>query len=132
MNGSEKTVQEYIDEIKRLSDLLAEKERSEGEALLFKELFPDTDKESIPDAVRAEASEKGIPLIAAYAIYERRRQLAAAAAEAHNKNNAGRSSGPLGKADNFGEALSIEQIRAMTPAQVRRHYKQIMKTLSNQ
>lgn len=132
MNDSEKTIQDYIDEIKRLSDLLAEKERIENEALLFKELFPDTDRESIPDSVRAEASEKGIPLIAAYAIYERRRQLAAATAEAHNKTNAGRSSGPLGKADNFGESLSIEQIRAMTPAQVRRHYKQIMKTLSNQ
>ena len=131
MNGSEKTVQDYIDEIKRLSDLLAEKERSEGEALLFKELFPDTDRESIPDAVKAEASEKGLPLIAAYAIYERRRQLAAATAEAHNKANAGRSSGSLGNADNFGESLSIEQIRAMSPSQVRRHYKQIMKTLSN-
>ena len=132
MNGSEKTVQEYIDEIKRLSDLLAEKERAESESLLLKELFPDTDRESIPDSVRAEAQEKGLPLVAAYAIYERRRQLAAATAEARNKTNAGRSSGPLGKADNFGESLSIEQIRAMSPTQVKRHYKQIMKTLSNQ
>ncbi len=132
MNTSEKTVQEYIDEIKRLSDLLAEKERSESESLLFKELFPDTDKETIPDSVKNEAQEKGIPLVAAYAIYERRRQIAASIADARNKTNAGRSSGPLGKADNFGEALSIEQIRAMSPTEVRRHYKQIMKTLSNQ
>ena len=132
MNGSEKTAQEYIDEIKRLSDLLAEKERSESEALLFKELFPGIDKENIPDSVKAEADEKGLPLIAAYAIYERRRQLAVAAAEAHNRINAGRSSGSLGKSDNFGEALSIEQIRAMSPTEVRKHYKQIMKTLSNQ
>ena len=132
MNTSEKTVQEYIDEIKRLSDLLAEKERSESESILFKELFPDTDKETIPDSVKNEAQEKGIPLVAAYAIYERRRQIAASVADARNKTNAGRSSGPLGKADNFGEALSIEQIRAMSPTEVRRHYKQIMKTLSNQ
>lgn len=132
MNGSEKTVQDYIDEIKRLSDLLAEKERIESEAVLFRELFPDTDRESIPDSVKTEADEKGIPLIAAYAIYERRRQLAASVADAHNKINAGRSSGPLGRSDNFGESLSIEQIRAMSPTEVKRHYKQIMKTLSNQ
>ena len=81
MNGSEKTGQEYIDEIKRLSDLLAEKERAENESLLLKELFPDTDRESIPDTVKTEAQEKGLPLVAAFAIYERRRQLAAAAAE---------------------------------------------------
>lgn len=132
MNENEKTVQEYIDEIKRLSDLLAERERTDAEDSMFRELFPDVDRESIPDCVTLEASEKNIPLVAAYALYEKRRSIAASIAELRNKNNAGRSSGPLGKYDNFGEALSIEQIRAMTPAQVRRHYKQIMKTLSDQ
>ncbi len=34
--------------------------------------------------------------------------------------------------DNFGEALTVEDIRAMTPSQVKRHYRQIIKTLSNQ
>ncbi len=132
MNDSEKTIQEYIDEIMRLSNLLAEREKIDAEASMFNELFPDVDRETIPDTVREEAETRGIPLVAAYAMYERRRQLAAATAQMRNQINAGRSSGPLGKADNFGEALSIEQIRAMSPAEVRRHYKQIMKTLSNQ
>lgn len=131
MNDNEKTIQEYKDEIVRLSNLLAERERVDAENAIFSELFPDTDKEMIPDSVREEAEARNIPLVAAYAMYDRRRQLAAASAELHNQINAGRSSGPLGKADNFGEALSIEQIRAMSPSEVRKHYKQIMKTLSN-
>lgn len=131
MNDNEKTIQEYIDEIARLSDLLAERDRIDAENSMFSELFPDVDRDSIPDSVAAEAKERNIPLVAAYAIYDRRRQIAAASAALHNKNNEGRSSGPVGSADNFGESLSIEQIRAMSPSEVRKHYKQIMKTLSN-
>ena len=131
MNDNEKTIQEYIDEIARLSNLLAERERVDAENSMFRELFPDVDRDSIPDSVKEEAEAKNIPLVAAYAMYERRRQLAADSAALHNQANAGRSSGPLGKNDNFGEALSIEQIRAMSPIEVRKHYKQIMKTLSS-
>ncbi|MBQ8743396.1 MAG: hypothetical protein IJZ03_08525 [Clostridia bacterium] len=132
MNEKEKTVQQYVDEINRLSALLAERERADAEDSMFRELFPDVDRESIPDCVTAEANEKKMPLVAAYALYERRRTIAAEVAEIRNQSNSGKSSGPLGRSDNFGEALSIEQIRAMTPTQVRRHYKQILKTLSNQ
>lgn len=131
MNENEKSVQEYIDEIARLTALIADREKKDSESLIFSELFPDVDADSIPDSVREEAKEKGIPIFALYAVYERRKHLAALAAEAHNRENAGRSSGPLINSDNFGEALSIEQIRAMSPLQVRKHYKQIMKTLSN-
>ena len=130
MNDTEKTIQEYIDEIKRLSDLLAEKDRASTEETMFAELFPDVDRDTIPDSVKEEALARNIPLVAVYAMYERRRQLAAVSAEIRNRANAGRSSGALDRTDNFGEALSIEQIRAMSPREVRRHYKQIMKTLS--
>lgn len=126
-----KSVQEYVDEIARLSSLIAERERRDAEALMFSELFPDVDLDTIPDAVKNDAEERGIPLVASYAIYERKRYLAEAAAKLHNLENVGRSSGPLDNSDNFGEALSMEQIRAMSPAQVRRHYKQIIKVLSN-
>jgi hypothetical protein len=131
MNEKEKTVQDYINEINRLSDLLAERERADAEDSMFRELFPGVDRESIPDCVTSEASEKNMPLVAAYALYERRRAIAAEIAEARNQSNSGKSSGPLGRSDNFGEALSIEQIRTMTPTQVHKHYKQIMKALSN-
>ena len=131
MNENEKTVQEYIDEIARLSSLIAEREKKDSESLIFSELFPEVEADSIPDSVRDEANEKGIPLFAMYAVYERRKQLATLAAEIKNRENSGRSSGPLINSDNFGEALSIEQIRAMSPMQVKKHYKQIMKTLSN-
>lgn len=131
MNENEKSTQDYIDEIARLTALISEREKRDSESLIFSELFPGVDTDMIPDALREEAAEKGIPLFALYAVYERRKQLAALAAEARNRENSGRSSGPLINSDNFGEALSIEQIRAMSPSQVRHHYKQIMKTLSN-
>ncbi|MBE6619084.1 MAG: hypothetical protein E7626_04805 [Ruminococcaceae bacterium] len=131
MNENEKSVQEYIDEIARLTAQINEREKRDSEAVIFKELFPDVDSDLIPDSVRQESEEKGIPLFAIYAVYERRKQLAALAAQARNHENSGRSSGPLINSDNFGEALSIEQIRAMSPSQVRHHYKQILKTLSN-
>jgi len=92
----------------------------------FCALYPEVDLASLPEEVTAQSA---LPLAAAYALYERRRAREAARAQAANLENAQKSSGSAHHDGESDGEYSLEQIRRMTPAQVRTRYQTILHSL---
>ena len=92
----------------------------------FCALYPDVDLHTLPEEVLSNST---LPLAAAYALYARRNALAEAKALEANLQNAQKSSG---SAQHDGESdgeYSLEEIRRMTPRQVRTRYQTILHSL---
>jgi len=97
----------------------------------FTELFPKVTLDDIPDEVYLRAETESIPLVAAYALYERKIQMEKLKIEEFNKKNAVKSPGRI-KHDGAAEGLfTLDEIKKMSPADVAKHYDQIMKSLEN-
>lgn len=116
-------------EVQRLSSLIRCREEADREAAIFSELFPDVDRDDIPDSVREDADRQGLPLIAAYALYARRSELAEKAAKLAGKSAAERSAGSVSGSSETEDFFTLDQIRAMTPKEVRKNYKTILKSI---
>lgn len=115
-------------ELAALRAELAEKERMLAEEALLAELYPGVIRSALPEAVEREAREEKMPLAAAYALYLRRRELAAAEGEVAARLAAYESAGALG--GDCGEPFySIDEIRAMSRKEIRRSYKAILRSL---
>ena len=94
----------------------------------FRSLYPGVTEDTIPDAVWEEA-RSGLPLEAAYALYERREALRRTAAEAVNKKNA---QGAWGRADTEADGfLSSDEVREMTPEEVRANLARITASMKH-
>ena len=87
------------------------------------ELFPNVRREDIPDAVWEEV-RRGVPLLAAYALHEKRRERR----EQINRRNALLSSGPIENATDS-NYYSPEEVKKMTPKEVRRHFARIRESM---
>ena len=116
-------------EIQRLSSVIRQRELSDREAADFAELFPTLNRSEIPDFVREQAKSEGIPLIAAYAVYARRLEIAGARIQETANRSAKFSAGPVSGSSEEGDFFTLDQIRAMSPKEIRRNYKTIMKSL---
>lgn len=94
----------------------------------FRALYPDTAEADIPDEVWDSVNE-GIPLAAAYALWTRREELRRQSAEAINRKNAD----GWGRAENApsAEHLSPAEVRAMSPAEVRKNYSRIVESMKH-
>jgi hypothetical protein len=94
----------------------------------FRELYPDLSEDDIPDAVW-DSVRGGLPLEAAYALYERREVLRRADAETVNRKNA---MGAWGRADDGADrSFSPDEVRAMTPQEVRDNYARIIQSMKH-
>lgn len=98
-------------------------DRMGEECAEFCELYPEKSPSELPDEVFA-SMRRGIPLAAAYALYERRRARLEEAAKLLNTENRERSAGGVESAK--GGYLSPDEVRAMTPAEVRANYQSIL------
>ena len=89
----------------------------------FCELYPDLSTEDLPDDVW-ESVRQGVPLSAAYALFEQRRRRTLEKAQLRNLENKQRSSGSVegGSADYF----SADEVRAMSQTEVRANYQKIL------
>ncbi len=120
-------------EVARLQEELAKKDREQEKALReigeFNRLFPDIAIKQVPDSVW-EMVKDGIPLSAAYALYEKRSTLSHMHAEEINRRNASLSAGKAGK-DTAGEYFSPEEVRAMSQKQVHQNYQKIMESMKS-
>jgi len=94
----------------------------------FHELYPDIDVGDLPDEI-TEQAESGIPLAAAYALYERKQFMARKKANKINLENAQRSSGNIEHDGSSDGTFTFEQIKNMSAEEVRRYYEQIMESL---
>ncbi len=92
----------------------------------FCRLYPDVVVGELPDSVWADA-RRGVPLAAAYALMERRQLLAQQQAAKANAQNQLRSTGALKGVE--ADYYSPDEVRTMTPRQVRENYEKIMKSM---
>ena len=127
----EDDVEALREEISLLRRSLEEKnmayERMSREIGEFSELFPDKNVSSLPDSVW-ESVRNGVPLAAAYALYEKRITARAAEAERVNARNSDSSTGPIGK--NSDESFfTPDEVRAMSRSEVRQNYSKILESM---
>lgn len=118
-------------ELAELKALLVAQKQAASEPTVdeaFRALYPDVSEEEIPDAVW-EAARGGLPLEAAYALHERREALRRSAADRINRRNA---NGAWGRTDTETDGfLSPDEVREMTPEEVRKNYARIMESMKH-
>ena len=110
-------------ELNALRSELDRLRRTQADCAEFAELYPEVPVSDLPDAVW-EGVEKGIPLAAAYALFQRRKAHEKSVAEQVNAENRSRSSGSL--ADARAGFLSPAEVRERSPAEVRKNYRNIL------
>ena len=109
-------------EVTRLNEL---QQRSRAELDEFCALFPNVSPLGLPSEVRAQV-ENGVPLAAAYALYEKREACRAAA----GKRSAEHSWRGMG-AESGGEYYSPSEVRAMSQKEVHKNYKKIIESMKH-
>ena len=118
-------VAELTDALTRQREML---QRMNRECTEFAELFPDTSLSRMPSEVW-DAVNGGVPLAAAYALYQvkqqRREQLAA---EVNARNRAMSGGGVSGTTE---QHLSPGEVRQMTAAEVHANYSKIIDSMSH-
>ncbi len=105
----------------------ADRKKGIGELEEFGRLYPDTELKDIPDAVW-EKVDSGLPLSAAFAVYERERSLLESLAKEVNQRNSALSAGNAGaspKSDYF----SPDEVRVMSHKEVRENYANIRRSM---
>ena len=117
-------------EIERLKSELARRDaqtdRFIRERAEFLELYPDADFKDLPDSVWKDVG-RGVPLAAAFALFERKRFCTEQKAFAYNTLNSQRSAGGLEATPS--DYYSPNEVRAMTPSEVRANYDKIMRSM---
>ena len=125
--------EELRSRICELEALLAEREekreRARAEREYFLRIFPEANPDSLPDEVNAQC-ESGVPLAAAYALYERIKQNELRAAEEANLKNAVSIQGSV--SGNFGESFfSADEVKKMSSEQVRKNLSGILRSMKH-
>ena len=119
-------------ELSELKSQIEEKRTREERALReleeFSRLYPDARLEELDEGVWERVRE-GLPLSAAYALYEREKELLASLAENVNMRNAARSAGGVGLSAPQ-DYFSPEEVRAMSGAEVRKNYESIRRSMN--
>ena len=130
-NERELTAEEMLKELKALREELLEKrkvfEKMSRDISEFEEIYPDKKVNEIPDSVW-ESVKSGIPLAAAYALYERKNAFRADVAKSINVANSSLSTGSIGRevTENF---YTPDEVRAMSRAEVKRNYSKIIESM---
>ncbi|MCL2518987.1 MAG: hypothetical protein FWF15_10535 [Oscillospiraceae bacterium] len=103
-------------------------EKNLAEEKEFRELYPDVEIEDLPDEVSGHTDE-GLPLAAAYALYERKQFMANKKADKVNLENAQKSPGNIKHDGTNDGTFTFEQIKKMSADEVRRNYDSIIASL---
>ena len=102
--------------------------RMSAECAEFSELYPDVPLSDIPDSIW-ENVKRGVPIAAAYALRERKDFIMRAKATAVNSANLRASSGSVDSSPSE-EYYTPDEVRAMSPAEVRSNYSSIIRSMS--
>ncbi len=118
-------------EIDRLRTSLSQKEEEQKKVMEemeeFSRLFPTTPIREVPESVWRDVGA-GIPLSAAYALYEKKNRIDRLHAEEINRLNAERSAGRAGL-HTANEYFSPDEVRSMSPSEVRENFKKIRESM---
>ena len=127
--------EESIDSLRaELDRLRTELERRDQENLRmqaelgeFSKVFPDIGLETIPAEVWSSV-KSGVPLAAAYALYEKKAAAYQKLTQSVNAKNSEQSSGAIGK-ESDSIYYSPSEVRKMSPAEVRAKYNIIIESM---
>lgn len=121
---------------RELSELRSEMERKDAENARmlkeyseFAELFPDVPLNKVNDSVW-ENVKNGLPLSAAYALYEKKASLQNRAAQLVNEKNSFTSAGNVRGASGD-EYYSPEEVKAMSGSEVRANFDKVIASMSH-
>ncbi|HOJ47661.1 MAG TPA: hypothetical protein PLD48_02170 [Bacillota bacterium] len=103
-------------------------EQIRREAKRFREVFPDVSPQDIPDSVW-DAVAEGIPLLYAYALYKITEKLNSDYAGKVNDENSARAAVKFGDGETE-PSFTKEQVEAMSPKEIAKNYKGILKSFS--
>lgn len=124
---------EISEEIEEKPSRIAEfeqKEAIEREYDEFKRLFPGVSIKDLPETVR-EAVNSGVPLAAAYALFEKRRAAEFADAENVNLRNSELSAGSVKEAVSNEIYYSPREVREMSPDEVHKNFSDILRSMNH-
>lgn len=125
------TIESLKNEIVNLKKLIAEKENEQakilGELGDFNRLFPDATIKNVPESVWRNV-EQGVPLCAAYALYEKEEAMRQFHANEINRRNASLSAGKAGR-DTAAEYFSPDEVRTMSQREVHENYEKIRRSM---
>ena len=107
----------------------AETDKAAREYAEFRALYPDADTEALPEDV-LKSVEAGLPLAAAYALYEKRMQKRSADIAAHNESTRQVSFGSVGKSPES-DYFTPDEVRAMSQSEVRANYSKILQSMKS-
>ena len=118
-------------EISELRKKIEAKEKEQEKILRelgdFERLFPETSVKSVPEEVWQKV-EGGVPLCAAYALYEREKKLAQNHANEINTRNSSLAAGKAGKGDSE-EYFSPEEVKRMSQKEVHWNFSKIKNSM---
>ncbi len=124
------TIEALQTRVRELEDALAARnalsERMTRECEEFEAYFPEVSLRALPDEVWGQV-RAGVPLAAAYALYERGVRNQTRAAEAQNAHNAAHLPGSPAQAES--RYFSPAQVRAMSRREVRENYDRIFESM---
>ena len=114
-------------ELERRQEFDRAQARMNSELLEFEEYFPDTDVRSIPKEIW-EQVRNGASLAGTYALFLRKNGLAEKKIGDFNEKNRRMSAGSLmnGEGEKY---YSPAEVKKMTPAQVKKHYDDIITSI---
>ena len=108
-------------------DRLSAQEKLEDDIKSFRELFPDVNADGIPSEVWEDVGN-GMTLTAAYAVYQRRKEILGQNAEMINQEVT--KVAPIGLAEADGETyVTSGEVENMSPSEVKKNYKKILLSL---
>lgn len=113
---------------KELEDTRIAYGRLSKECEEFSELYPSIPVTAIPDSIW-QSFKSGVPLAAAYALYEKKEAVAREKASSINEKNKNLSSGSLSKGKSE-EYFTPAEVRAMSAAEVKANYSKILTSMS--
>lgn len=104
-----------------------ETDRIAREYAEFRQLYPDVNPDELAEEV-LESMASGIPMCAAYALYEKRQAVKNAAAAAHNRATRQSGFGSVGRGSE-GEYYTPDEVRAMTRIEIKQNYQKILRSM---
>lgn len=121
--------EESTSELPRHTAVFSELEAAEAEYSEFISLFPKMKLCELPDQVINDITA-GVPLVAACALYERRREALRSVAAAVNEKNREAAFAIAGNGTQHGE-FTPEQVKSMSNAEIKTHYKSIIESMKH-
>ena len=118
---------ETVEKTSRIGEF-EQKEALDNEYDEFKRLFPGVSIKDLPDAVR-ESVNSGVPLAAAYALFEKRRAAELVDAETVNLRNRSLSAGSVKEATSNDIYYSPREVREMSPDEVHKNFSAILRSM---